>query len=344
MNKNRVLKSRTSLPVYRIKEELLDFDPIKLMKFYNKFESLLKEKISYAELGELLRICLVITQDKTQPQWNFFDENYFLTKLRNNDFATANVIILNCDGDVAEVRNEFIDEPKDAANLSNKIKDKLVIFINCREIFFLINAKLIHNTRDIVDERRIGILTKKALPVCEYRQLIENQYNEEVQGERGFRFWQNKTKRFLLDSPEITFHKPLWAYLNNFVLDGKVDSEVSLSGTSDRTDIRILSFSNEELYIIELKCLGRCNENQKEKSDDWANHGILQLKEYLNDEKNSTKGLLVLYDGRNEDKEISWISKEEWHEKTDENPMKFYLISEGASIRAKKKLKALKKR
>lgn len=344
MDKNRILKSRTSHPVFRIVEELREFDPVEFMKFYNNWEYLFKEKIPYGEVGNLLKICLVITQDKKTPQWNFFDDKCFLSRLINGDFKEANVIIVRCDGNVIHVEDEYIGNAVDAANFSQRKEEFPVIFIDCRVVHFFVNAKLVHFARDIIDEKRIGILTGKCLPAREYRKLIESQYKEEVKGERGFKYWKNKEKRLLFDSPEIIFHKPLWSHLNNYVLDGKVDSEVELSGTSDRTDIRILTFKERELYIIEIKCLGRSNETKSENSDDWANRGILQLKEYLDEEKDSTQGVLVLYDGRKENKEIDWIPKEEWHEKTDKNPMKFYLISEGASRRAKKKLKELKKK
>jgi len=343
MDKNRVLKSRTSLPVFRIVEELKDFDPIELMKFYNNWECLLKKKIPYGQFGNLLRICLVVTQDEGTTQWNFFDEKRFLLKLGNGNFKEANVIIVRCNGDVIQVEDEYIGSPVDAADLSQRKEGFLVIFIDCREVFFFVDAKLVHFARDIIDEKRMGVLTEKCLPAREYRKLINNQYEEEVNGQRGFKYWKNKGKRLLFNSPEIMFHKPLWSYLNSYVLDGKVDSEVQLSGTADRTDIRILTFEERKLYIIEIKCLGRSNKGKPERSDCWANQGILQLKEYLEDEKESTRGVLVLYDGRRENKEIDWIPKENWHEKTDENPMRFYLISEGASIRAQKMLKEFKK-
>lgn len=344
MDKNRDLKNRTSHPVYRMAEELKDFNPIELMGFYNKWEHLFKEKIPYGDVGNFLKICLIVTQEKGSTQWNFFDENRLLAKLRNDDFREANVIIVCSDGDVIRVEDEYIGGPVDAAKLSQGKEGFPVIFIDCREIHFFVNAKLVHFARDIIDEKRMGILTEKCLPAREYRKLIENQYEEEVNGERGFKYWKNKGKRHLFNSPEIIFHKPLWSYLNNYVLDGKVDSEVPLSGTSDRSDIRILTFEGRELYIIEIKCLGRSNESKSEESDDWANQGILQLKEYLEEEKDSTQGVLVLYDGREENKKIDWISKEEWHEKTDQSPLRFYLISEGASIRAKKGLKELEKK
>lgn len=343
MDKNRALKSRTSLPVFRIAEELKDFDLIELMKFYNNWECLLKKKIPYGQFGNLLRICLVVTQDEGTIQWNLFDEKCFLLKLGNGDFKEANVIIVRCNGDVIQVEDEYIGSPADASCLSQGKEGFPVIFIDCRVVHFFVDAKLVHFTPDIIDEKRIGVLIEKCLPAREYRKLIKNQYEDKVNGQKGFQYWKNKGKRLLFDSPEIVFHKPLWSYLNNYVLDGKVDSEVQLSGTADRTDVRILTFEERKLYIIEIKCLGRSNKDKPERSDYWANQGILQLKEYLEDEKESTRGVLVLYDGRRENKEIDWIPKENWHEKTDENPMRFYLISEGASIRAQKMLKEFKK-
>lgn len=251
--------------------------------------------------------------------------------------------MVSCDGNVIKEDNKFINDPVEATNLSKTKKNKIIIFIHIRQLYFFINAELISFVQDIIDAVRLGQITRESLPAREYRKLIENHYKKKVNGERGFKYWKNKGKRILFDKPEVVFHKPLWSYLNDYVLNAKVDSEITLNGTSDRTDIRILTFDTKELYIIEIKCLGKGkDEAQKEMSDDWANKGILQLKIYLEEESNSKVGLLVLYDGRKDNKDIKWLDKKYWHKKTDPNPMRYYLISESASERTARELKKIK--
>ena len=81
-------------------------------------------------------------------------------------------------------------------------------------------------------------------------------------------------------------------------------------------------------------------------SDDWANQGYIQINLYLKDEVGSTSGTLVLYDGRKDDKDkdIEWCQGVECSPKYDNNPMRFYLESESASVKAKKILSNLKKK
>lgn len=343
MDKNSILKNRTSLPVFRILERTTKFDKVKLMKFYNNLEALLKTDMSYAEVSEKLKVCLVVDPKETTGKWNLFDKNVFIAKLKNDDFQKSNILVVSCDGNVVKEDNKLIDNPVEATDLSKVKKDKIIIFIDIRQLHFFVNAELIIFIQDIIDALRPGQIIKECLPAREYRKLIENHFKKRVEGEKGFKYWKNKSKRILFDRPEVVFHKPLWSYLNNYVLGAKVDSEISLDGTSDRADIRILSFDSKELHIIEIKCLGKSgDEKQQEKSDDWANHGIAQLKIYLDEDMDSTIGLLVLYDGRKDDKDINWIDKKNWHKKTDPNPMRFYLISESASKRASAELQKIK--
>lgn len=345
MDRNRVLKSTTGHPVFRITEKLENFNPVELMKFYNNLETLLKQKIPYGDVGDALIICLVLVEKDGYGDWNLFTEGILLDKLVKGEFKKNNVVLINCKGGVKKIENRKVNNIVNASSFSKELDNLPFIFIENRKIYFFINGECIYFIPDIISDKRIGIITNRHLPTHEYRKLIENHYREKVDGERGFKYWKNKNERLLISPPEIIFHKPLWSYLNDYVLDGKVDSGVDLGGTSDRSDIRIIRFSKDELgasYVIEIKCLGKCKKTHPEKGDDWANQGILQLKDYLNEEGDPEVGLLVLYDGRKNNHQISWIPKKHWHERTDPNPMRFYLISEPASVRAKKELKKIK--
>ncbi|MFW6172237.1 MAG: hypothetical protein ACOC5T_00630 [Elusimicrobiota bacterium] len=345
MDRNRVLKSTSGHPVFRIFEESEDFNLAKLMKFYNNLETLLKQKIPYGDVGSALKICVVLIDKAHTGDWNLFKEIILVNKLKKGDLKKNNVIFTNCNGEIVKIDGRKVNNIVDSSSFSKKMGKIPTIFIENRKVYFLVDGRVIYFIPDIISDKRIGIVTDKGLPAREYRKLIENHYKDKIEGERGFKYWKNKNERLLISPPEIIFHKPLWSYLNDNVLDGRVDSGVDLGGTSDRSDIRIISFNESELgksYIIEIKCLGRCKKEHSEKGDKWANQGILQLKSYLNEEKNPKVGLLIVYDGRKNNQEINWIPKENWHMKTDPNPIRFYLISEPASVRAKKGLKNIK--
>jgi len=127
--------------------------------------------------------------------------------------------------------------------------------------------------------------------------------------------------------------------------DGTPDREATISGTADKTDIRINDWTNNTRYIIEIKCLGRTSSSGSEKSDEWANIGLQQINLCLGEEdKSCSAGTLVLYDGRKVDKDIIWDTNIKCHPKYDNNPKRFYLESESASVKAKKAVSRLKKK
>lgn len=333
----RIITSSTALEIFKETQKM------EFLRFYNKLEKCLKTDISYGEVGEKFALCIVINlRSKKQGKWNLFDKGILTLKFKEDLVDKNNVILSDLKGDIIDVvERTKVCDCAEAAELSEK-QSRPVFFIDYMTVHLYINGKQLVFIGNIMDSIRKGVVTKDSLPAREYRKLIKNQYDNMVYKERGFKYWKNKKDRILVHSPEIHFHKPLWWYLDQKVVDGKVDSGATISGIEDRTDIRILTFDGE-IYIIEIKCLGKTESSSSEKSDDWANQGLIQIKIYLNDEKQSTKGVLVLYDGREKDKEIVWHSRIAWHPKMDRNPMRFFLESESASVKAKKIYSEMKK-
>jgi hypothetical protein len=213
------------------------------------------------------------------------------------------------------------------------------------EVHLFMNGRAIYYIANIMQSSRVGVDTPEKLPAREYRKLIENHHNRHVYKEKGsFKYWQNKTRRILICNPEIQFNKNLYSYLDLNVADGHVDRGATISGSEDSTDIRIITYGDGDMYIMEIKCLGRTKLSLSEKSDVWANEGLIQLGIYLNDEKDSKIGVLVLYDGRKESKDIIWNHEIEWHPKIDRDPMVFFLESESASVKARTIYTALKRK
>jgi hypothetical protein len=205
------------------------------------------------------------------------------------------------------------------------------------------DGKAIYYIADIIKFPRVGVNTLEKLPAREYRKLIENHHNRHVYKEKGsFKYWQNKTHRILKCKPEIQFNMNLYSYLDLNVVDGYVERGATISGSEDRTDIRIITFEDVDMYIMEIKCLGKAGSTKY--NDDWANEGLIQLCEYLKDEKVAKTGILIIYDGRVNNEEITWNSNIKWHQKIDKKPMRFFLESESASVKAKRIHKEIKKK
>ena len=343
MDTNKILKIVTDNPVLEVNREIV-IEPIKFMRFYNNLESLLKQEIPYGKIGEKLIFLLVLTteEEESDTALNIFEAEAFVSNIKGGLLDKNNILLVNYDGKIVkQVEGVFVENAVEATRYSAE-NHKIAFFIQYMTVHLFVDGRLLDYIHNIMQSSRTGVATPKILPAREYRQLIENQYYEMVYKQRLIQYWANKANRILIDRPEINFHKPLWWYLKENIVDGHVDSGATISGTEDRTDIRIITFENGEIYIIEMKCLGK-TKSGIELSDDWANAGLVQLNEYLKDEVGSTAGTLVLYDGRNEDKEIVWCTTIECNPKYDNKPIKFYLESESASVKAKRIVRNLKK-
>lgn len=344
MDTNKILKIITDNPVLEVNREI-QIEPIKFMKFYNNLESLLKHEIPYGEIGEKLIFLLVLTteDEENSTALNIFDSQAFISKIRGGLLDKSNILLVNYDGKIVkQVEDRLVENSVEAAQYSAE-NHKIVFLIQYMTIHLFVDGRLLDYIHNIMQSNRAGVPTPRTLPAREYRKLVENQYYDMVYKQRLVQYWANKANRILIDRPEIHFHKPLWWYLKENLADGHADSGATISGTEDRTDIRLITFEGGEIYIIEIKCLGKTKSGTK-LSDDWANAGLVQLNGYLKDEVGSTAGTLVIYDGRNEDREIVWCTTIECSPKYDNKPMKFHLESESASVKAKRIVRNLKKK
>lgn len=333
-----------SSPVFEVIRET-GYEPAELAKLYNELENLLKSHIPYGEIGEKFFFLLVLTAEEAKAELNIFEKDIFVPAIKAGLLDKGNILFVNGNGDITnQIEGSFIGDYVEASDFSRD-KELICFFIQYRSVHLIVNGRSICYIPDILQYDHAGVKTPRTLSAKEYRQLIIRQHDEEVYGERGVKYWRNKEDRILFDAPEIIFHGPLWSYLDQYIEDGTTDREATIGGTTDRTDIRITDWTNKARYIIEIKCLGRTSLTKPEKSDDWANAGLAQLNLYLKEEEKSTcLGTLVLYDGRMEDKEINWCAGIDCHPSYDNDPMRFYLESESASVKAKRIVRDLKKK
>jgi len=342
--KDKILKIVTSSEVIKIFNNTKK--SFEFLKFYNFLENFLKKDIPYGELRDKFILCIAIDlESKDLGRWNLFEEGILTSKIKEGLLAKNNVILSNLKGDVIDIKNQFIYDYINAQKLS-KDQSCPVFFIDYMTVHLCINGESQVYIPNIVDSTRKGVGTKKSfLPVREYRKLIEDQYQSMVYKQKCFTYWKCQKDRILMGNAEVLFNKNLWWYLDQYILEGLVERGSTISGIEDRTDIKISTFDGE-IYIIEIKCLGKSESSSSERSDDWANIGLIQLNIYLNDEKYAKEGILVLYDGRINNQEIKLYRDPsiDWHPGLDRRTMRFFLKSEPASIEAIKKHRKLKKK
>lgn len=320
-------------------------DLTKTISFWNLLERCLKsdEYHSYSDRGPL---GIILDKDNEGVGVDMLKPSNMGSYLSSGITRSNNVIIVDYNGKDTEdkiVKNLKFENYLDAFNYS-KSNQAIVFFISGFEVHVCIKNDIPVFIPDIYRHKRTNVINKTRLPISEYRKLIVNHHDQEIFKEKGpIKYWKNKSERLLCEAPEINFRKCLGYYLSQNVCDGAVDQESLNAGTANRTDIRVIRFIDESVYIIEIKWLGRCAGSKTYHNDVRANEGIAQLNTYLQDEVRAICGVLVLYDARNEDEEINWIKKIKWDGRIDRKPMRFFLVSESASKEAKRVVKESKK-
>ncbi len=333
-----------SSPVLEVARET-GFEPIELMKFFLDLENLMKSHIPYGEIGDKFRFLLTLTVDDSKGELNIFDKDAFVPAIKNGILDKYNILSVNSNGKVInQIEEIFIDDYVQAAEYSRN-NQLIVFFIDGRAVHLIVNGTPKYYIYDILEYSHPGVTTPKTLPAKEYCQLIDRHFKEAVRAEKGVKYWRKKEDRILYENPESIFQAPLWFYLDQYMINGTPDKEPTISGTTNKSDIRITDWINKTRYIIEIKCLGRTSLKSSEKSDEWANTGLAQINLYLSEEdKSCSAGTLVLYDGRKVDEDINWDTNIKCHPKYDNKPKRFYLESESASVKAKRIVSRLKKK
>ena len=344
MNKAEILTIVMNSPVLEVARET-GFDPIELAKFFFNLENLLKRHVPYGEIGDKFYFLLALTVEESDEELNIFEADIFVQKIKDGLLEKGNILFINSNGKlIKQGQQGLISDLVQAADFSRN-NNLIAIFIEYTSVYIFVDGMPKVYISDILEYFHPGMKTPKTLPAREYCKLIDRHYDEAVRGEKGVKYWKNKAQRILRDNPEVIFHVSLWLYLKQYMPDGTPDEEATISGTADKTDVRITDWTNKTRYIIEMKCLGRTSLKNSEESDDWANVGLSQINQCLGGEDEScSAGTLVLYDGRREDKGIIWDTNIECHPKYDNKPKRFYLESESASGKAKRIVSQLKKK
>ena len=289
-------------------------------------------------------IAIVLDTDVSGSQIDMLDPENLHAYLNSGITRRSNVVALDINGFEVGHPNELISNRKNASDLSRSDETN-VFFINGLEMDVFAHGAYIDSIPNIYRNNRITKPKTTELPISEYRKLIQDHHNSEVYKQKGLIYWQNKAKRLLKPAPEEIFQRSLARYLRENVVDGTVDMEPLNASTADRNDVRVID-DDHQIYILELKWLGKSESisgNPKKYGDDKANEGIVQLNRYLKDDSRAVCGALVLYDGRDEDREPVWHKERVWDKRIDKNPMRFYLITESASKEGERIVKELKK-
>jgi hypothetical protein len=239
-----------------------------------------------------------------------------------------------CTSEIIDEKS-FYDPDYTISQYSKGRTGKLIIFIDAFYMDTHYNGINIFQYKNINYFELKKDISKRALSIIDYRILISRHYDERLNQESAVSYWANKKARKLRNSPEKIFHKDLYSYLQEYVVDASVNAELSNNGNSDRLDIYMEEFNTSRGYIIEIKWIGMSQSNTSYSHQDMCN-AFTQLNIYIKNNPKSQKGILVVYDGTDAPIEIS-CNTESLCYKIDKNPIQIYLESKSASVKAKKK-------
>lgn len=320
-------------------------DVPKTTGFYLKLEKCLmsSEYYVHSQMGPIL---LVLDTEKEGTGIDMLSPENMGAFLKSGLSRKCNVIFLDYEGrkiDEDDITDLLIENPAEACQFSSDSRMN-VFFVSRNELNIFSHGKYVDCIPNLHSHNKTKKISDASLPISEYRKLIHGHYKERVCKDNIMNFWQNKKVRFLVAAPEQIFGKDLAYFLDQNVADGHVDIECYNAWTNDRTDIRVLKYEDQRIYIIEVKWLGKSKSYGStitEYTDDKANEGIVQLNNYLQAEPIAICGVLVIYDARKDDIDIKWNTGIPRDARI-ETPMRFYLISESASERAKRVVRKYK--
>lgn len=265
------------------------------------------------------------------------------TDIESEYLKEGTLIKMDLQGVVSEGGEQTdIMNSEEAQDFSERFTEDWIFFVEGDYLTVFANGKIIKSL-NVFNTKKSRAFTFRR-PISEYRSLINRHFEEEIA--RGkLDFWHKKSDRILRTRPENIFGRKLCGFLEDFVSDGHVEFEKNNANTSDRTDISITTLDPKRVYIIEVKWLGKSYGGSEYTStkdvNTRANEGIYQLEEYLKKEPLCSKGILVIYDARNEQFEIEWLNLDSWHDKIDKEPFLLYLQSLSASKLSEERVASL---
>lgn len=332
-DQNEILKHLQTSLVARLVEKGIG-QPISLKIFWTKALECLRSD-AYTLNQNLSPILFAIDNDSDGDGEDMFKEENLKAFFVNGHVKNSNIIHIGQNHQAIKSKKfqgVIAGNTDDVLVLSEK-SELLFAFVRANELTVFWKGGQIKIIPDIFSLNPIGLIKGK-FPASRYRQLIQMHYDEEVAGERRMIYWKNKAKWQLISSPEDHFRKRLGGYLNLNISDGHVDEEALNDNTDNRTDIRIILPITKQVYIFEVKWLGKSVGASYDgtRAHTRSMEGIVQLETYVKSDLNCIRGVLVLYDARKDKVEIIWkTSKDEWDTRIDQSPFFLHLDPTSAS-------------
>ncbi|WP_106769628.1 hypothetical protein [Paenibacillus faecalis] len=247
-------------------------------------------------------------------------------------------IVINRHGNILGNRKYEMDgatlrDPVFASHVSLASDNSVVFYFYSTQFFVYYKGCMVEHLPNIFKESDIrGATNKYSYEAKDYSNLIREHFSDYVENEQVTKHWQNRKDRILRPAPEAIFRDSLWKFLEENVVDAiLVQKEQVIKGTTSKVDISIQTVNSS--YLIEIKWLGRASKKDSTGTSNGLKRalaGARQVIRYIEMSKGEiVKGILVMYDARENNEDIPWGDKES-HHLLDRN-FRLWLRSDSAS-------------
>lgn len=259
------------------------------------------------------------------------DFNEDIREILSNGSIKALVYFISPDGNIIEKRYSKEKIKSREVMIITQMKSEVAFFLGVRGIDIWINGVL-YSTQNHIDSYK-DLIKARAVGIERYSELLQSFFEEYVQFDLRKRYflhkgncskdWHDNIEKFpkLLDvKPEERFQIDLEQFLRERCSDPVLKEARNRFG--ERYDIWVSTSDDADVYIFELKWLGRSITpsgiiNSQYNTAERALEGAKQLKDYIDNSEKALEGLsqsrihmgvLVIFDAREEMTEISYPS------------------------------------
>lgn len=303
----------------------------------------LMNSVQYQGIIQTFGPYLIVLTELKDIETKILDYQIFKDSfIDNGRHEIDNIIEIGLTGDENKtnllLHETIIENQMDVIPLSRKYKNYKFFLIEGNAITTLQNGMAIHMIPNVLSTDKIRAFSFK-IPAHDYKKLLARYVTyfdtEVIQDD----FWDSKTKGELIPSPESNFSNNLFLFFKNTITSGHVDREAFSNHTENRTDVRVITALDQNIHVYEVKWIGKTKSSSAynaKGAHSRASSGIIQLEEYLT-EKKCKVGVLVVFDGRLDDKEIEWVKDQSsWDLRINNPPTMIKLKTESASKKAER--------
>lgn len=254
-----------------------------------------KQWNNYAKYG--LEMCIVLTEEECDGEELVYKYDFTedIETIIQNGNRTSKIYYLNSQNKVSEIKqSEEILTVEQCSTISKQI-NKIVLHLGMKGIDLFIDGVIfsadnfMRSYKDLMD-------AESMLSIYDYEKLLKGFYEQNIRYDINKRYFLRKDDipkeyhsdtiekyaKLLRNKPEEFFQIDFVKYLKDHCRDAVIKEYTTVTG--DRYDVLVLNEDNHQVYVFEIKWLGRS-----------ITTGVKVFENY-NDDKRAISGAYQLLD------------------------------------------------